>query len=214
VEKSVSSTVNVVGSVLHQNKWFYCRNNSRWPGLFAAIKFYAENTLNVPDVISARFGKCIRKLPAITGPLYSTAIVWSPGQPYRKFSEHMAVNGKIPDISLSDTGQWENCRVLQIFSTDEPVALADVQVRTQQVLEDHEDRPSSPLSTIPKASVETDISERSATEFLTHTDEKWQQELQRTKELWDDVLENAPADPESGSTLKLSGVKMDITSRS
>ena len=102
--------------VIHkQDKWRLSVADSKNPSLFEGIKFYAENHLQLENVVSARVGRQIRELPAALG--YDKAIVltWTPYDNMHHILETMAERDKVHKVKLNTDDNWEELCVLQIL---------------------------------------------------------------------------------------------------
>ena len=67
------------GQVWDNKGWHRAALDSSHPGWFHAVRFYAENHLQLTPVISARTGRGLRKLPAIRGYAGAVTLLWQPG---------------------------------------------------------------------------------------------------------------------------------------
>ena len=106
-----------LGHIYDQSQWRYSASNSRHPGLFEAIQFFAENHLQLPTVVGARLGKAIKVYPTVRG--YTGAVIacWKPQWGYLQFHDQ-PVNGEgiVASFSLSRIYEdWRNIRSLQLL---------------------------------------------------------------------------------------------------
>ncbi len=76
-----------VGHCYHDGRWLLTSNNVKFPKLMSAAKFYAENHLQLTNVVAARAGRGIRELSALQGFSRSTIILWRPGATYTRIIE-------------------------------------------------------------------------------------------------------------------------------
>ena len=67
IEKVSSGTIKQLGVVLHNGRWMNSSNGSAFPGWMSVIKYFAENRLQVHNVVAARVGRGLRELPQLRG---------------------------------------------------------------------------------------------------------------------------------------------------
>ena len=85
-ETKVGSHVHV-GYCYHGGRWLLTANNRMFPRLMSAAKFFAENHLQLGNVVAARVGRGIREFSALQGFTSSVIIMWRNNATYTRIVE-------------------------------------------------------------------------------------------------------------------------------
>ncbi len=111
-----------VGHCYHDGRWLLTSNNVRFPKLMSAAKFYAENHLQLTNVVAARAGRGIRELSALQGFSRSTIILWRPGATYTRIIE---LEADTRYRMYQEHDEWPQLRVLQLLMVTDTAILAE-----------------------------------------------------------------------------------------
>eukprot|EP00974_Lingulodinium_polyedra_P003843 361216-Lingulodinium_polyedra.AAC.1 len=76
-----------IGQVHSNGRWTVSSNGVCFPELMSAVKFFAENHLQLSNVVSARVGLGVRELPPLRGFIGATTLLWRPGSAYARIVE-------------------------------------------------------------------------------------------------------------------------------
>jgi hypothetical protein len=194
----------------HRNKWISVSGNARFPGLFSGIKFFAENHIYVPNVVSARIVLGVRELPQANGFAGSVVLLWRPG---RGYTQTIELDGTHPNkierlrLQVEYPTHWQLLRILQVFATTDHAAVAEVRgSRTAEPASDPHARDSPErLSPISEGSRETEDSalsayrqdESSLVAMLTHDDPEMFAALAEVVGDWEPPAERPKLEDES-----------------
>ena len=205
-EEIPSGTYKHFGHVNHGGSWIWSSNNSKHPGAFEAIRFYAENHLRVGPVVGARLGKGIHDLAPVAHFTEAIVLMWKPGQQARRITELKAENNVIGKLHIAqDHLDWQNLRVLQLLLGAEEVEIAHDDLRGSHRAEAEEHpggshraetsdaQSSHRLSTIPEEL--SDDSQVGLDTYIQHEDPEFHQALCGEAANWEEHLV-----PVSGST--------------
>ena len=117
LENLTPKSVVQLGSVHVNGSWIESRSNNRHPGTMNAIRFFAENHLNIENVVSARTGVGLQQLPHISGYAGAITIFWRPGrQGLRLNGQWTDDKGHLARYKISeDHEDWQHLRFAQIL---------------------------------------------------------------------------------------------------
>ena len=107
-----AGTLKQFGAIWSTQGWKASTQDQAHPGWMHAVKFYAENSLHLHPVISARAGRSIKQTPAITGYTRSVICLWKAGRSHTDFIEtETDGTGKLDAVRLSRSGETRvSCR--------------------------------------------------------------------------------------------------------
>ena len=174
------------------------------PGLMQAIKFHAENKLNVENVVAARIGMGLKEFTQPSGFTRSILILWRPDKAGYRLIE-TSKNPKLQHGKLrlhQEYKDWQHLRLLQIFTEPDLMSVSeetDYQQAInegQQVEVDSSLGDANRLSTIPEEnSQDVSIDDGDAptnllalAHYLAHEEPELQSLLQETKGNHDELV--------------------------
>ena len=186
---------------VHTNgKWAESRNDANHPGIMNAIRFFAENHLNLEHVVSARVGIGLQQLPHLSGYAGSITIFWRPGRQGVRFNEQWTDSrGHLEKYKISDDhDDWQHLRTIQILLGESctnavqsggrhlPEALAEASSASAQ---------PGHLSPITEGTLETESQDddwNSLDSFLLNADAELHKLIKDTRGNWEEVLAELP----------------------
>ena len=78
IERADHNRPELLGYVKQIRGYTFSRNNSKFPGLFDAVKFFSENHLHFPSPTTARIGYGLSRLKPLQGYVGSVLLTWLP----------------------------------------------------------------------------------------------------------------------------------------
>ena len=78
IERADHNRPELLGYVKQIRGYAFSRNNSKFPGLFDAVKFFSENHLHFPSPTTARIGYGLSRLKPLQGYVGSVVLMWLP----------------------------------------------------------------------------------------------------------------------------------------
>merc|ERR1711873_113852 len=108
-----------VGYYQRDGQWIRVSGKARYPELFSAVKFFAENHLQLTGVVAARLGHGVRELSPLKGYVASTVLLWRPGATYSRIMTLDCVDQDTGRSRISqDHDDWSRLYVLQVLMAD------------------------------------------------------------------------------------------------
>ena len=126
IERLEDETSIMLGYTRRAEGYRYSTVNAKYPGTFEAVRFFAENHLNLPPVIGARLSlgtPLLRPLEGYTGAL---TIVWKPHWGYFQNVEQQSDEGhRVGAVNFRKIypQEWSTLRSLQLLFGDEEVTV-------------------------------------------------------------------------------------------
>ena len=167
-----------LGRIHHNGRWQDSSNNSQHPALLGAIRFFAENHLQMGGWITARIGRGLKELPQIKGFSRSLILLWQPDSTYARIIEAESVQDCVGKARLNtDHDDWTKLRVIQLLASD----VQEVDVDEQNTVGAPADEIEDQLSTIPEEDADGAESQEPSL-YLKHSDAMWQEHIDRITE--------------------------------
>jgi len=197
-----------LGYIKKDDGYIYSTNNSRFPGTFEAVRFFAENHLHLPPVIGVRLGLGTGSMSPLEGYTGAVTLVWKPQWGYvQTVEQDPDPQRKVGAISFRKVypQAWTSLRSLQLLFGDEevvtiaqetaheivPVAAPRDEVG-RQLSEDSPVQHRGALTPIAEGSNESSETDyESLDSYLLHDDPDLQEVLSQTKDHLDTILEEA-----------------------